>query len=260
VKEFLFATRVKHTWDVCPENAIEAFTKYFICEVEMAIDYTKKKLDVTNEILSAVTYVELPFATTKKDDVAEFAVTKSQSKLALSVILEGNNRPNLVAILQIEDSGNFQIHTVGRRIGLKDVVHMIRGKILKVKNEKDPKNQVRVDWKKIGEDGLFSPVPEIYYYRSNQTERIFNGSSSQPNTSPTIGTFFTEEQLVRMVSVGLQDKMFDREHQKSCKQGKCLAQVNNTSCSLYRFGLKRCRTNRFNSLPKEEGSTTTSPQ
>lgn len=238
IKDFMFATNIKKVWKVCEENQIEVLTRFFIIQVDLGIKAKIEELKAVEEILPKVQYITLPKTLSTIEGVPELAVIQSDSPWAMETILKGNGRPNLVAILQIHSSGNFQLHSVGKRIRLQSVAQIIREEIAYSKGLE------HIDWKTLGVVGDMPGIPEIHFYRAKSVERIFNGSYTQPDTPPTIDEFFTVEKLVKMVCLGLQEGLFYSKTQEVCEGGGCPKMTEGIPCPLYSMGLHRCRKNR----------------
>ncbi len=243
-KQFMFATIIKRTWRVCEEDESADFARLFVRQFEIQLEDERNLRQAIPEVLGGVEYRNLPHMTTKKSEIPVLAIIRSDNNYAKDVLLQHNGRPNLVAILQIRSSGNFQLYSVGRRSRFDDVARMIRGEIILHKNKtRNRYTALKNDWKTAATDGATEEVPEIFYFRAENSNMIFNGSLTQEDTPPTIGHFFSEAKLLWLVSVGLRDKMFENGREKICRSGSCTAR--NNPCQLYNFGLPRCRSIRY---------------
>ncbi len=243
VKQFNLASMVKKVWRTCKQDEVEIGYKYFVWLLERVIDDLTEAQRAYEEILPHVTYVPIPSIVSRKRGIGTLAVLESNSAHALMAILEKNDQPNLVAILQIEESGQFQIHTVGTRVNLREVVKVIRTEIVFFKNKNLEKDQqIWLDWRTCSNQGTLLEAPEINFYQASRVQRIFNGGLTQPDTDPILGVYFEKEDLVAMILLGLDEDRFATEHRASCEAGECVAVSEKQYCPLYHMGLSRCRT------------------
>jgi len=134
-------------------------------------------------------------------------------------------------VIQKQHSGNVQISTNKKfAIKLHDVIQILRLEEQKLKG-----GVVVYNWQELSAGGKLEAVPEWYFHEGAQM--LLNGSLSCPNIPPTQ---ISLDNIKRFVQTALNPDYFDKIFGQGCRQGICCDQARR-SCSLYQYGLRRCR-------------------
>ncbi|MFH1598571.1 MAG: hypothetical protein ABIB97_05950 [Patescibacteria group bacterium] len=116
------------------------------------------------------------------------------------------------------------------------------------------------DWKVLRNDGMFPDpenpdhdelrgMPPWYYFRRGRM--VLNGSETHPDLP---ATQIPLERIADTVAKCLDPTYFEESKCEDCLAGKCTAgRGNGERCRLYTWGLKRCRTLRYQQTKAAQG-------
>lgn len=163
--------------------------------------------------------------------------------LKIIALYSDNHKMAVVALSRYPSNANFVViqnskgHTAIFSRGRPKLNEAI--KILRIEEQKSGGKIIADDWNKLSAGGTIAGIEEWYYDIYNNA--IFNGCRSHPEIPPTK---LSLQKVLAAVYIGLDKKAFPKvcEKENVCK-GK--------SCSYFPWGLKRCRTYRFNSKHKD---------
>jgi hypothetical protein len=142
---------------------------------------------------------------------------------------------NADIVIQKNSLGNVQIFTNKKSsLLLYDVAQMIR-----LKEQYAKHKVVTTDWQKLASEGNVEGVEEWFFHYEGQM--LLNGSLTASAVPPTRLTLDTIRALVK---IGVDTNYFNDRRSNDCKEGICTS-TRNSECSLYKFGLHRCRKIRF---------------
>ncbi|MBP9869864.1 hypothetical protein KBC59_04905 [Patescibacteria group bacterium] len=144
--------------------------------------------------------------------------------------LLGSNAADI--FVQQRSNGQVQIFTNKRNrefTNLPDIVKMIRLKEQRAKN-----TVLTTGFTDLGAEGTVAGAEEWYYHLPGGS--LLNGSLTSPNTPPTK---LPLEVILKIITVCVNQRQFEKNHQSNCLKGQCTHQTD--PCSWYDYGLQRCR-------------------
>jgi hypothetical protein len=138
--------------------------------------------------------------------------------------------------VQQRSNGQIQIFTNKRNrelTNLPDIVKMIRLKEQRTKN-----TVLTTGFTDLGAEGTVAGAEEWYFHLPGGS--LLNGSLTSPDTPPTK---LTLEVILKIITVCVNQRQFEKNHQSNCLQGQCTHRID--PCSWYDYGLQRCRNIRY---------------
>lgn len=138
-------------------------------------------------------------------------------------------------VIQKRSSENVSIQT-NQRLGIElyDVVQMLRTRERKIKGWNG-----RSNWKDLAAEGRVEGAEEWWF--QEKTQAILNGS---PTATDVPATHISLEEIVEIVRIGIDPSSFEPSRASQCAKGICSSSSHNP-CTLYRYGLHRCRKMRY---------------
>ncbi|MFH0806672.1 MAG: hypothetical protein V1885_03050 [Candidatus Brennerbacteria bacterium] len=144
-------------------------------------------------------------------------------------------------VIQKRSPGNVFIHT-NQQLGIKlyDVVRMMR-----IRERELNKWNGHNEWKALEVEGRVEGAENIWF--QEKTNAILNGSLTATDVPPTK---IPLEEIVEIIRIGIDPSRFEPSRAARCKEGVCNSSSRNP-CSWYRYGLRRCRTVRYEMSQKK---------
>lgn len=209
---------IKATWRLLKEDGrmdeMTARAEVFIGQIKLHLVDQKRFEEAKNELKKKIRLIPLTGMKERTlGQVPQIAVIKSDGERACAITRYLHNRHrDLVVIVQIQSSGNFQIHSAKEESvsteQMDEVVSSLRLAFIDFLNKNLPaKSRVRIDWEESVKDGEQKDTEEIFYYRN--ARMIFNGTLTQEDVPGLIGEDpsypFSERSLTNIIISALEE-------------------------------------------------------
>lgn len=204
----LTGPRVKAAWRLLKEDGkmdeMIAQAEGFIQEIKLHLEDQKRFDEAKKELAPQIRLIKLTGEDVQdRQSVPKIAVARSDNERICAVTRNLHYRDNLVLILQIHSSGNFQIHH-GRENSVSteqmdEIVSSLRRAVVEHMNKDLPaKDRIQMKPGDLIKDGEVSGARGIFYYRP--ARMVFNGSLTQKDVPGLVGKDGTHPFTVRSLT------------------------------------------------------------
>jgi hypothetical protein len=204
----LTGPRVKAAWRLLKEDGkmdeMIARAEGFIQEIKLHLEDQKRFDEAKKELAPKIRLIRLAGEDGQDEQsVPKIAVVISDSERICAVTRNLHHKDNLVLILQIHSSGNFQIHPAREDSvsteQMDEIVRDLRLAVARHANKDLPaKDRIEMKPSDFTKDGEVSGARGIFYYRP--AHMVFNGSLTQQDVPGLVGKDGTHPFTVRSLT------------------------------------------------------------